>query len=268
MRVVVQRCSCAEVRVDGTICGQINKGFVLLVGISATDTRVEADWVVRKIAHLRVFEDAAGKMNLSLNDVGGSILSISQFTLYGDCRKGNRPSFINAARPDAAASLYYYFNRTLQEDYHFHVETGRFGADMKVDFINDGPVTIILDTDELTEKESVQHIPQETSQPVAQELLQPQQQSPQPAPIIRVDSRVQRMVRAIGKQSLPRRQILAALGLKQKSRKSFIDNYLKPTYALGYINFAFPASPNKPEQAYRLTAKGLDLYNQLTKETD
>ena len=263
MRVVIQRCSRAEVRVDGTICGQINKGFVLLVGISATDKRANADWMARKIAQLRIFEDTAGKMNLSLNDVGGSILSISQFTLYGDCRKGNRPSFINAARPDAAASLYYYFNRTLQEDYHLHVETGRFGADMKVDFINDGPVTIILDTDELTEKESVQHLPPETSQPVAQEPPQQQQQNPQSAPVIRVDSRVQKMVRAIGKQSLPRRQILAELGLKQKSRKSFIDNYLKPAYAQGYINFAFPASPNKPVQAYRLTAKGIDLYNQL-----
>lgn len=264
MRVVVQRCSRAVVRVDGTVCGKIDKGFVLLVGVSATDTRAEADWIVRKIAHLRVFEDAAGKMNLSLNDVGGSILSISQFTLYGDCRKGNRPSFINAARPDAAASLYYYFNRSLRDDYHLHVETGRFGADMKVDFINDGPVTIILDTDELTEKESVRPLPQETAQSVTQE--QPIQKAPQPAPLIRVDSRVQKMVRAIGKQSLPRRQILAELGLKQTSRKSFIDNYLKPTYALGYINFAYPASPNKPEQACRLTAKGLELYNQLTKE--
>ena len=149
MRVVVQRCSRAEVRVDGTICGQINTGFVLLVGISTTDTRTEADWIAKKIAQLRVFNDAEGKMNLSLNDVGGSILSISQFTLYGDCRKGNRPSFINAARPHDAASLYNYFNTTLQEDYHLHVETGIFGADMKVDFINDGPVTILLDTEKM-----------------------------------------------------------------------------------------------------------------------
>lgn len=258
MRIVVQRCSRAEVRVDGTICGQINQGFMLLVGISATDTRAEADWLARKIAQLRVFEDAAGKMNLSINDVGGSILSISQFTLYADCRKGNRPSFIDAARPDAAASLYYYFNRTLQDAYHLHVETGRFGADMKVDFINDGPVTIILDTDDWTEKEPIPSQPQEKTQPIAQELPIAQEQP--------IDRRVQKMVCAIGKQSLPRRQILAELGLKQKSRKSFIDNYLKPTVALGYINFAFPASPNKPEQAYKLTAKGLDLYRKLTKE--
>lgn len=265
MRVVVQRCSRAEVRIDGTICGKINNGFMLLVGIAATDTRAEADWMARKIAQLRVFEDASGKMNLALSDVDGSILSISQFTLYGDCRKGNRPSFINAARPDAAASLYYYFNRTLQDDYHFHVETGRFGADMKVDFINDGPVTIILDTDELKETESASPCQTITAQPASPE--QPQLQAPKPNPIIRADSRVQKMVRVIGKKSLPRRQILAELGLKQKSRKSFIDNYLKPAYAQGYINFAFPASPNKPEQAYRLTAKGIDLYNQLTNDT-
>lgn len=149
MRVVVQRCSRAEVRIDGNVCGQIGKGFMLLVGIGATDTREEADWMARKIAQLRVFEDGAGKMNLALNDVEGAILSISQFTLYGDCRKGNRPSFINAARPVDAAALYNYFNKTLQDDYHLHVETGQFGADMKVDFINDGPVTILLDTDEL-----------------------------------------------------------------------------------------------------------------------
>lgn len=266
MRVVVQRCSRAEVRIDGTICGQINKGFLLLVGISATDTRAEADWLARKIAQLRVFEDTAGKMNLALQDVSGSILSISQFTLYADCRKGNRPSFINAARPDAAASLYYYFNRILQEDYHLHVETGRFGADMKVDFINDGPVTIILDTDELKDKEPVLPCPPVIEQKVA--IEHPQQHDLRPISVIQIDSRVLKIVRAIGQQSLPRRQILAELGLKQKSRKSFIDNYLKPAYAQGYINFAFPASPNKPEQAYRLTAKGIELYNQLTKETD
>lgn len=264
MRVVVQRCSRAEVRINGTICGKINNGFVLLVGIAATDKRADADWMARKIANLRVFEDNAGKMNLALNDVGGSILSISQFTLYADCRKGNRPSFINAARPDAAASLYYYLNRTLQDDFHIHVETGQFGADMKVDFINDGPVTIILDTDELTDKENGPSRPQITPPLLSQE--QPQQpQVSHPAPIIEIDKRVQKLVHAIGKQSLPRRQILAELGLKQKSRKSFIDNYLKPTFALGYINFAFPASPNKPEQAYKLTAKGLELYNQLSK---
>ena len=149
MRVVVQRCSRAEVRIDGTVVGRIEQGFVLLVGITDTDTPAHADMLAKKIAQLRVFEDAEGKMNLALGDVSGAILSISQFTLYADCRKGNRPSFIRAARPEKASPLYDYFNRTLRETYHLPVETGRFGADMKVDFINDGPVTILLDSDEL-----------------------------------------------------------------------------------------------------------------------
>ena len=149
MRVVVQRCSRAEVRIDGLSVGQIDKGFMLLVGVTDTDTQAEADLLAKKIAQLRVFEDAAGKMNLALGDVGGAILSISQFTLYADCRKGNRPSFIRAARPETAEPLYDYFNDVLRKQYNLHVETGRFGADMKVDFINDGPVTILLDTDEL-----------------------------------------------------------------------------------------------------------------------
>ena len=149
MRVVVQRCSRAEVRIDGISVGQIDKGFMLLVGVTDTDTQAEADLLAKKIAQLRVFEDAAGKMNLALGDVGGAILSISQFTLYADCHKGNRPSFIRAARPQTAEPLYDYFNKVLRKQYNIHVETGRFGADMKVDFINDGPVTILLDTDEL-----------------------------------------------------------------------------------------------------------------------
>ena len=149
MRVVVQRCSRAEVRIDGLSVGQIDKGFMLLVGVTDTDTQAEADLLAKKIAQLRVFEDAAGKMNLALGDVGGAILSISQFTLYADCRKGNRPSFIRAARPETAEPLYDYFNDVLRKQYNLHVGTGRFGADMKVDFINDGPVTILLDTDEL-----------------------------------------------------------------------------------------------------------------------
>ena len=149
MRIVVQRCSRAEVRIDGIIAGQIRQGFVLLVGVTDTDTRTEADLLAKKIAQLRVFEDTAGKMNLALNDVGGAILSISQFTLYADCRKGNRPSFIRAARPETAEPLYDYFNTVLRDQYGLHVETGRFGADMKVYFVNDGPVTILLDTDEM-----------------------------------------------------------------------------------------------------------------------
>ena len=149
MRVVVQRCSRAEVRIDGTVVGRIGQGFLLLVGVSETDTQAEADLLAKKIAQLRVFEDAEGKMNLALREVNGAILSISQFTLYADCRKGNRPSFIRAARPEQASPLYDYFNQTLRTMYGLHVETGRFGADMQVDFSNSGPVTILLDSEEL-----------------------------------------------------------------------------------------------------------------------
>lgn len=149
MRVVVQRCSRAEVRIDGLVVGKIGQGFMLLVGITETDTQAEANILAKKIAQLRVFEDTEGKMNLAIHDVGGAILSISQFTLYADCRKGNRPSFIRAARPEQASPLYDYFNETLRTTYNLQVETGRFGSDMKVDFINNGPVTILLDTDEL-----------------------------------------------------------------------------------------------------------------------
>lgn len=152
MRVVVQRCSCAEVRIEGERVGQIEKGFLLLVGITDTDTHEQADLLAKKIAQLRVFEDANGKMNLALHDIGGAVLSISQFTLYADCRKGNRPSFIRAARPEIAEPLYDYFNETLRTQYNLRVETGCFGADMKVDFINDGPVTILLDNDDLLAK--------------------------------------------------------------------------------------------------------------------
>lgn len=149
MRVVVQRCSRAEVRIDGETVGQIGTGFLLLVGVTDGDTQAQADILARKVAQMRVFEDAEGKMNLALKDVDGAILSISQFTLYADCKKGNRPSFIRAARPETAAPLYDYFNAVLRSQYDLHVETGRFGADMKVDFINDGPVTILLDSNEL-----------------------------------------------------------------------------------------------------------------------
>ena len=149
MRIFLQRCSRAEVRIDGQVVGQIGTGFMLLVGVTDGDTKVEADLLARKVAQMRVLEDAGGKMNLALKDVDGAILSISQFTLYADCKKGNRPSFVRAARPEVAEPLYDYFNNVLRTQYGLHVETGRFGADMKVDFINDGPVTIILDTNEL-----------------------------------------------------------------------------------------------------------------------
>lgn len=146
MRIIVQRCSRAEVRIDGGTVGQIGTGFLLLVGITHSDTKQEAEYLAKKVANMRIFNDAEGKMNLSLADVGGAVLSISQFTLYGNAHKGNRPSFIKAAPPEVAEPLYAYFNTLLRELYGLTVETGRFGADMKVDFINDGPVTILLDS--------------------------------------------------------------------------------------------------------------------------
>ena len=149
MRVILQRCSRAEVRIDGQPVGQIGRGFMILVGVTNGDTTADADILAKKTAQMRVFEDAEGKMNLALKDVGGAILSISQFTLYADCKKGNRPSFIHAARPETAEPLYNYYNDVLYTQYGLQVETGRFGADMKVDFVNDGPVTIILDSSEL-----------------------------------------------------------------------------------------------------------------------
>ena len=149
MRVILQRCSRAEVRIDGQPVGQIGRGFMILVGVTNGDTTADAVILAKKTAQMRVFEDAEGKMNLALKDVGGAILSISQFTLYADCKKGNRPSFIHAARPETAEPLYNYYNDVLRTQYGLQVETGRFGADMKVDFVNDGPVTIILDSSEL-----------------------------------------------------------------------------------------------------------------------
>jgi len=149
MRAIIQRCSRAEVRIDGAVVGSIGRGFMILVGVTDGDTRAQADLLAKKIAQMRVFEDAERKMNLALKEVDGAILSISQFTLYADCKKGNRPSFIKAARPETAEPLYDYLNDVLRTQYGLHVETGRFGADMKVDFVNDGPVTILLDTAEL-----------------------------------------------------------------------------------------------------------------------
>jgi D-aminoacyl-tRNA deacylase len=145
MRVVVQRSKKAKVTVDEKIVGQISKGLVLLVGVTHEDTEADAAYLVEKIANLRIFEDDAGKMNLSLIDVGGEILSISQFTLYGDCRKGRRPNFMDAARPDQANLLYETFNHLLRNK-DIQVETGKFGAMMDVELINDGPVTLIVDS--------------------------------------------------------------------------------------------------------------------------
>jgi D-tyrosyl-tRNA(Tyr) deacylase len=145
MRVVVQRSKAASVTVAGEITGQIDSGLVLLVGVTHDDHEDDAAYLADKIVNLRIFEDDAEKMNLSLLDVGGQILSISQFTLYGDCRKGRRPNFMEAARPDQAVQIYDAFNRFLKEK-GVQVETGRFGAMMEVSLINDGPVTLIVES--------------------------------------------------------------------------------------------------------------------------
>lgn len=144
MRVVVQRVSKAQVSIDEQVVGKINQGFVLLVGIAPDDGDEQLDYLVRKITNLRVFSDVDGKMNASLADINGEILSISQFTLYADTKKGNRPSFTGAAKPEIAAPLYDEFNRRLAAT-GIHVETGEFGADMQVELVNDGPVTIIYE---------------------------------------------------------------------------------------------------------------------------
>jgi D-aminoacyl-tRNA deacylase len=145
MRIVVQRSKKASVTVNEKVIGEIEKGLVLLVGVTHDDTIDDANYLADKIVNLRIFEDENGKMNLSLLDVGGSILSISQFTLYGDCRKGRRPNFMAAAKPEQALNLYQYFNTVLSEK-NVVVETGEFGAEMDVALINDGPVTLILDS--------------------------------------------------------------------------------------------------------------------------
>ncbi len=146
MRIIVQRCSRAEVRIDGAVVGKIEKGFLLLVGVTHSDTKQDAEYLAKKVAGMRIFNDEEGKMNLALKDVQGQILSISQFSLHANPHKGNRPSFIKAAPPEIAEPLYNYFNTLLREEYGLIVETGRFGADMQVDFINDGPVTILVDS--------------------------------------------------------------------------------------------------------------------------
>lgn len=146
MRIVLQRVASAKVTVDEDVVGKINQGFLLLVGVKKGDTKAEADYLAKKVANMRLFEDEAGKMNLALAAVEGEILSISQFTLLANTKKGNRPSFVEAEDPTDANRLYEYFNEQLRA-YDLKVETGLFGADMAVESVNDGPVTIILDTD-------------------------------------------------------------------------------------------------------------------------
>jgi D-tyrosyl-tRNA(Tyr) deacylase len=144
MRVVLQRVSKASVTIHGRVAGAIDRGFCLLVGFTHGDTGDRVDWMAEKVAGLRLFSDAAGKMNLGLGEVGGAVLVISQFTLYGDAAKGRRPSFIDAARPDIAIPLYERFVAALAAR-GLRVATGEFGADMEVEIHNDGPVTLILD---------------------------------------------------------------------------------------------------------------------------
>ena len=144
MKFIVQRVNKSQVEVEEKIVGKIDKGFMVLIGITHNDTKEIADFLVRKLINLRVFEDENGKMNLSLKDVQGSLLLISQFTLYADCTSGNRPSFTNAAKPEFANELYEYIIEECKKQIP-NVQTGIFGADMQVSLVNDGPVTIILE---------------------------------------------------------------------------------------------------------------------------
>ena len=144
MKFIVQRVNKSQVEVEEKIVGKIDKGFMVLIGITHNDTKEIADFLVRKLINLRVFEDEKGKMNLSLKDVQGSLLLISQFTLYADCTSGNRPSFTNAAKPEFANELYEYIIEECKKQIS-NVQTGIFGADMQVSLVNDGPVTIILE---------------------------------------------------------------------------------------------------------------------------
>lgn len=148
MKFVIQRVMESEVKVEGETLGKSGKGFMVLIGVSNSDTKEIADRMVKKMLGLRIFEDEQGKTNLSLDAVGGSLLLISQFTLYANCKKGNRPSFIEAGAPDMAEEMYEYIISKCKEQVEV-VERGRFGADMKVSLVNDGPFTIVLDSEDL-----------------------------------------------------------------------------------------------------------------------
>ncbi|WP_027129211.1 D-aminoacyl-tRNA deacylase [Fusobacterium perfoetens] len=149
MRALIQRVLESEVKINDKSIGKIGKGFLVLLGITHTDTKKEVEWLANKIKGLRVFEDENGKMNLGLDEISGDILIVSQFTLYGNCIKGKRPGFTEAARPDIAIPLYENFIEKFKEFNVGKVETGKFGADMKVSLINDGPVTLIIDTKDI-----------------------------------------------------------------------------------------------------------------------
>lgn len=148
MRFVIQRVTEASVTIDGEISGKIGKGYLVLIGVADTDTKEIADKMIRKMIGLRIFEDEQGKTNLSLADVDGGLLLVSQFTLYANCKRGNRPSFIEAGKPDMANEMYEYVIEKCRESVD-EVQTGEFGADMKVQLLNDGPFTILLDSDQL-----------------------------------------------------------------------------------------------------------------------
>ena len=149
MKAVIQRVSYAKCDIDGVTVGKCNKGFMILLGVVEGDTEADADKLIKKVPNLRIFEDENGKMNLSCLDIDGEMLVISQFTLAADCAHGRRPSFIGAAKPDKAIPLYEYFVNSLKASGVKSVETGEFGADMQIELVNDGPVTIILDSKEL-----------------------------------------------------------------------------------------------------------------------
>ena len=146
MRIVIQRVSEAAVKIEGAIVGEIKQGLLILLGIEQEDSQKDADYLVQKICNLRIFSDAEDKMNLSIQDIGGEFLVVSQFTLHAATRKGNRPSYIKAARPEVAIPLYEYFIALLQKTSSSSIQTGRFGADMQVSLVNDGPVTILMDS--------------------------------------------------------------------------------------------------------------------------
>lgn len=148
MKFVIQRVKQASVKVEGSVIGEIEKGYLVLIGVSDKDTEAVVDKMIKKMIGLRIFEDAEGKTNLSLADVGGSLLLVSQFTLYANCKKGNRPSFIEAGAPDKANQLYEYIIEESKKSVSV-VQTGRFGAEMEVSLINDGPFTILLDSEML-----------------------------------------------------------------------------------------------------------------------
>lgn len=149
MKLLVQLVSSADVTIEGKVNGKIGKGYLVLLGACEADTTDIADKMLKKLINLRIFQDENGKTNLSITDVGGELLVVSQFTLYADCRKGNRPSFIKAGDPVHANSIYEHFVKEARETYGMHVETGIFGADMRVSLINEGPFTVMLDSDEI-----------------------------------------------------------------------------------------------------------------------